>query len=145
MELYKYEGHMDAKPEEIFSILNDDEALKDWSPIFIGNEYFTEEKRAAGTKFRTELNVLNKTYRFRSRIIKYEENQYIKVETKLKQGLIISEFKLSPSLKRETHVSFKSNLNANSNKFNIIIKGAKPVIKRVLDNQVSKLGQIAVR
>lgn len=145
MELYQYSRHMAATPEEIFTVLNDDESLKDWSPIFEGNEYYTEETRAAGAQFRTELNVLNKTYRFRSRITEYEAERYIKVKTTLKQGIIVSEFELSPSIKNETQVNVTSNLEADTNKFNLIIKGVKPVIKRVLDNQVKKLEQMAVK
>lgn len=145
MELYRYDKQMKASPAEIFDVVNDDEKLKQWSPIFDGNEYFTEEKRARGTKFRTKLKVLNKTYQFRSQITEYEENRYVKVRTALKQGIITSEFQLAPSSNNETQVTVTSNFEGTGRKYNLIVKGAKPVIKRVLDYQVNKLEKIAAQ
>jgi len=143
MELYRYDKQMKASPEEIFDVVNDDEKLKQWSPIFEGNDYFTEEERARGTKFRTRLKVLNKTYQFRSQITEYEENRYVKVRTTLKQGTITSAFELAPSSNNETQVTVTSNFEGAGRKYNLILKGARPVIKRVLDTQVNKLEQIA--
>lgn len=145
MELYRYDKQMKASPEEIFDVVNDDEKLKDWSPIFDGNEYFTEEKRTKGTKFRTRLKVLNKTYQFRSQITEYEEDRYVKVRTVLKQGIITSEFRLAPSSNNETQVTVTSNFEGTGRKYNLFLKGAKPVIKRVLDHQVNKLENIAAK
>ncbi|AKG74671.1 SRPBCC family protein [Salinicoccus halodurans] len=145
MELYRYDRQMKASPEEIFDVVNDDEKLKQWSPIFEGNEYFTEEHRAKGTKFRTKLKVLNKTYQFRSQITEYEENRHVKVRTTLRQGIITSEFQLAPASNDETQVTVTSNFEGAGRKYNLILKGAKPVIKKVLDSQVNKLEQLAVK
>lgn len=145
MELYRYDRQMKASPEEIFDVVNDDEKLKQWSPIFEGNEYFTEEHRAKGTKFRTKLKVLNKTYQFRSQITEYEENRHVKVRTTLRQGIITSEFQLAPASNDETQVTVTSNFEGAGRKYNLILKGVKPVIKKVLDSQVNKLEQLAVK
>src|SRR5699024_8049484 len=102
MELYRYDKQMKASPEEIFDVVNDDEKLKQWSPIIEGNDYFTEEERARGTKFRTKLKVLNKTYQFRSQITEYEENRCVNLRTTLKQGTITSAFQLASSSNNET-------------------------------------------
>lgn len=142
MELYRYEGELDATPEEIFKVVNDDEKLKSWSPIFEGNEYLTEEKRAVGTKFRTRMKVLNRTYQFRSEIIEYEAERYIKVKTVLKQGDIISDFRLEPLENGLTKVGVTSHFDTESRRYKLVLKGAKPVMKRVLDHQMKKLGDV---
>ncbi|WP_342387484.1 SRPBCC family protein [Salinicoccus bachuensis] len=142
MELYSYEGRMLATPEEIFKVVNDDEKLKSWSPIFEGNEYLTEEKRAVGTKFRTRMKVLNRTYQFRSEITEYEAERYIKVKTVLRQGEIVSDFKLEPLEGEGTKVRVTSHFDTDSRKYKLVLRGTKPVMKRVLDHQMKKLGVV---
>lgn len=143
MELYTYNTRIKASPEQVFKIVNDDDKLREWSPIFAGNIYYTENKRSKGTKFRTMLRVLNKTYQFRSIITEYEENRFIEVETTLRQGIITSSFKLESVSEAETTVQVTSHFNAESKRYIMVLKGARPVIRRVLDNQMKKLETIA--
>ncbi|MFC3418745.1 SRPBCC family protein [Salinicoccus hispanicus] len=142
MELYTYDARIKATPEQIFEVVNDDDRLKEWSPIFAGNIYYTEDKRTKGTKFRTMMKVLNKTYQFRSIITEYEENRFIEVETTLKQGIITSSFRLKPEGKDETRVQVTSRFDAESKRYALVLKGIRPVVRRVLDNQMKKLETI---
>ena len=145
MELYFFEKEMSGTPEELFAIVNDDEKLKSWSPIFEGNDYLTEAERGIGARFITKLKVLNRTYRFRSEITEYEKNRYIEVKTVLKQGVIVSTFKLEPAAEPTTKVQVTSTFSPEKRKYTLMLKGAKPVIKQVLDRQMKKLGGMAGR
>ncbi|GAB3058723.1 SRPBCC family protein [Salinicoccus sesuvii] len=139
MELYSYEKKIKAPPEHVFKVVEDDDKLKEWSSIFEGNMYYTEEKRAEGTKFRTILNVLNKTYQFKSTITKYEENRFIEVETALRQGIITSSFSVEPTDATASDVQVTSYFNTDSKRYKLILKGVRPVMRRVLDSQMKKL------
>src|SRR5699024_12558116 len=89
--------------------------------------------------------VLNKTDHDGEQITEYEENRCVKVRTTLKQGTITFAFQLAPSSNNETQVTVTSNFEGTGRKYNLILKGAKPVIKRVLDNQVNKLEKVAAK
>ncbi|MCG1010699.1 SRPBCC family protein [Salinicoccus sp. ID82-1] len=142
MKLYTYDERIKGTPEQIFAVVNDDDKLKEWSPIFAGNIYNTKDKRAVGTKFRTMMKVLNKTYQFRSTITEYEENRFIEVKTTLKQGIITSSFRLEPEGPEETRVQVESHFDAESRRYALVLKGARPIVKQVLDNQMKKLETI---
>ncbi|GAA3720643.1 hypothetical protein GCM10022378_08280 [Salinicoccus jeotgali] len=145
MELYHFEEEMSGTPEELFTIVNDDEELKSWSPIFEGNDYLTEAERGVGARFITKLKVLNRTYRFRSEITEYEKNQHVEVKTVLKQGVIVSTFNLEPAAARTTNVHVTSTFDPGKRKYAFMLKGVKPIIKQVLDRQMKKLGGMAGR
>ncbi len=143
--MYFFEKEMSGTPEELFAIVNDDEELKSWSPIFEGNDYMTEAERGIGARFITKLKVLNRTYRFRSEITEYEKNQYIEVKTVLRQGVIVSTFKLKSVAVGTTMVQVTSTFDPEKRKYALMLKGVKPVIKQVLDRQMKKLGEMARR
>lgn len=143
MELYHYDRTIEAAPEDIFRVVDDDERLKEWSPIFEGNEYFTDETRGRGTQFRTRLKVLNRTYQFRSAITQYEADRFIEVHTYLRQGDIISSFRLMPEAGSAARVKVESRFDAKGRRYAVMLKSITPIIRRVLDSQMKKLEEIA--
>lgn len=138
MEVYSYRNeNVNATPEEIFAVINDDEKLKDILSIVSDIEYNTEDKRKTGTKFRAVLSVRGKTYRFRNEIIEYVEDRRITVTTKLKQGNLITTFNVVPDGSR-SELTVRTTLEEAKMGTKVFIKSVKPIIKVVLNRELKK-------
>lgn len=138
IEIYNYHNEeVGATPEEIFEVVNDDSKLKEKFSIIKEIEYDTKDKRAAGTKFRTTLAVRNQTYRFRSEITEYVENESITVKSKLKQGVVTTVFNVSPGQKH-TVLRVKSSIDSSNVGVKIFVMTIKPIVKTVMNREMKK-------
>ncbi len=138
MEIYSYHNDkLAASPEEIFSVINDDEQLKKIFSILKNIEYNTKGKRSKGTKFRITLGVRNKTYRFRNEITEYVENKRIVMKTKLKQGVITTLFSAEPA-GDYSELTVKSTIESSMG-VRMFAMTVKPVVKSVMNKEMKKL------
>lgn len=138
MEVYSYRNEkVEAAPEDIFAVINNDEKLKEILSILSDLEYSTKGKRNIGTKFRAVLNVRGKTYRFRNEIMEYIENRRITVKTKLKQGNLVTTFNVVPN-GDQSELTVNTILDEAKLSSKVFIKSVKPVIKVVLNREVKK-------
>lgn len=130
MEIYNYHNRqLDAPPEDVFKVVNDDEKLKEVFGIIENIEYHSDKKRETGTKFRTTLNVAKRTYRFRSEVINYVEDRHIEVKSKLKQGEVITQFTVVP-VESASEITVKSRLEHSKKGASVIAGAMKPIINR---------------
>lgn len=141
MEIYSYHNDkLAASPEEVFSVINDDEQLKKIFSILKAIEYDTKKKRSKGTKFRITLGVRNKTYRFRNEITEYVESKRIVMKTKLKQGVITTLFSAEPA-EDYSALIVKSTIESSMG-VRIFAMTVKPVVKSVMNKEMKKLEEV---
>lgn len=138
MEIYSYRNEkVNASPEKIFSVINDDEQLKEIFSILKDVEYNTKETRAKGSKFRITLGVRNKTYRFRNEIVEYSDNRSITMKTKLKQGVITTLFNIVPN-GDHSELTVRSSIESNMG-VRMFVMTVKPIVKAVMNKEMNKL------
>ena len=138
MEIYSYQNDkLEASPEDVFAVINDDEQRKNIFSILKDIEYNTKGKRSKGTKFRITLGVRNKTYRFRNEITEYDENRRIVMKTKLKQGVITTLFNVEPS-GTCTKLTVQSLIESGMG-VRVFAMTAKPVVRSVMNKEMKKL------
>ena len=138
MEIYNYQNDkLEASPEDIFAVINDDEHLKNIFSILKVIEYNTKGKRSKGTKFRITLGVRNKTYRFRNEITEYVENKRIVMKTMLKQGVITTLFNVE-SAGDYSELTVKSSIESGMG-VRVFAMTVKPVVKSVMNKEMKKL------
>lgn len=138
MEIYSYRNEkVNASADDIFSVINDDNQLKDIFTILKEVEYNTKEKRAKGTKFRITLGVRNKTYRFRNEIVEYSENRSITMKTKLKQGVITTLFNIVPN-GDHSELTVRSSIDSKMG-VRMFVMTVKPIVKAVMNKEMNKL------
>ena len=143
MEIYSYHNSkFTASPEEVFSVINDDEQLKNIFSILKDIEYNTKGKRSKGTKFRITLGVRNKTYRFRNEIIEYVDNKRIVMKTKLKQGVITTLFNVEPA-GEYSEITVKSTIESSMG-VRMFAMTVKPVVKSVMNKEMKKLEEVVI-
>ncbi|MFD2831482.1 SRPBCC family protein [Corticicoccus populi] len=139
MEIYNYHNkQLDAPPENVFKVVNDDAALKNVFGIIENIEYHSEKRRETGTKFRTTLKVAGKTYAFRSEITDYVEARRIEVKSRLKQGTVVTQFTVVP-VDTGSEITVKSHLEGSKKGAGIIVGAMKPIINRVMKKELKKL------
>jgi carbon monoxide dehydrogenase subunit G len=144
MEIYNYHNpKLEASPENVFQVVNNDENLKEVFGIINDIEYHSEKTREAGAKFRTTLKVVGKTYRFRSEITDYVDARRIEVKSKLKQGNVITQFTVVP-VEAGSEVTVRSYLENSKKGANIIVGAMKPIINRVMKKEMQKLEEKAL-
>ena len=137
MEIYSYDNDkLKASPEEVFSVINNDEQLKNIFGILKDIEYHTKGKRSKGTKFRITLGVRNKTYRFRNEITEYVENKRIVMKTRLKQGVITTLFNVAPA-GEYSELTVKSSIESSMG-VRVFAMTVKPVVKSIMHKEMKK-------
>lgn len=139
MEIYNYHNkQLDAPPENVFKVVNDDATLKSVFGIIENIEYHSEKRRETGTKFRTTLKVVGKTYAFRSEMTDYVEDRRIEVKSRLKQGTVVTQFTVVP-VDTGSEITVKSHLEDSKKGAGIIVGAMKPIINRVMKKELKKL------
>lgn len=139
MEIYNYHNKkLNASPEKVFKVVNNDSDLREVFGIIEDIEYHSDKKRETGAKFRTTLKVIGKTYRFRSEMTDYVAERRIEVTSKLKQGNVITQFTVVP-VESGSEITVSSRLEQSKTGANIIVGAMKPVISRVMKKEMKKL------
>jgi len=143
MDIYSYRNDkLEASPEEVFAVINDDRQLKNIFSILKDIQYSTKGKRAKGTKFRITLGVREKTYRFRNEIIEYADNNKIIMKTRLKQGVITTLFNVE-SKGECSELTVKSSIESSVG-VRMFVLTAKPVVKSVMNKEMKKFEEAVI-
>ena len=134
--IYNYNRTIPAHKKDIFKSLKDDTLILNHFHLLNSIEYVSENKRSSGTIFKMFLKIRGKLYRFKSKIIAYDEPDNIKIETYTRYGIILSQLNLEGTAEGTT-VCITSSMDSVNFMTKAILKIMQPILNIALNRSIN--------
>ncbi|KGX87019.1 SRPBCC family protein [Pontibacillus litoralis] len=96
MKVYRFEQWIDAPIDLVYDYIHKDDHVRQWNSIVMGNEYeCKEEDIAVGTTFKTTMKIDKKVLTFDAEIVEHEPPYKGTVQTRSKEGVSMTRYRLS--------------------------------------------------
>lgn len=135
MKIYQNVHRVNATPDQIFTLLEDDFFIIQNFSLLDSITYDTHSRRNTGTKLIMKLTLAGKSYRLRNKIIRYEVPSTIIVESYVRKRTLMHQLVII-SVNGRSDIQISSVLNNPSSRMKQTMRLLQPLISLALKRSI---------